>query len=99
MRRAVKGEGGDFVVQEGRHAGKTVDFKLTPFGDKETHNLNKHFEVTLPDFKNGLMKKLESGSSDIFAIGGSYLDTGNQARLHAMLNQIDPKYMSKIILF
>jgi hypothetical protein len=99
MRRSTGAEGGDFVIIDGPNAGKTVDFKISPYDSIEANAINDNFHRTSPYFRQSLLGALNSPSKDIIAIGIKSLNSNNQAIVHGIINSLPQGLASKIVLF
>lgn len=97
LQRTKPGNPGDFVFESGPHAGKVVDFMLTPDSVKQAASINKYFEKNLSGFKDTLNHHL--GKADFIPMDTRFLTDTNKQLLMDVIKNLPAKQQSNIIQF
>jgi RHS repeat-associated protein len=96
LKRSGPGTPGDFVFTSGPHAGKTVDFMLTPDSAVQAEKINKFFAKNTSGFSSQL--GLHLNKADFVPMDARFLTNANQDILIDIISK-QPQYLqNKIIL-
>jgi hypothetical protein len=96
LNRAPPGTSADFDVTTGQHAGKSVDFMLTPDNFSQAAKVNQFFEKNLKGFEATLRIHLEK--ADVVPIDTRFLTPRNNQLLMDVVSRVPPQQQVKIIL-
>jgi hypothetical protein len=96
LNRAPPGTSADFDITTGQHAGKSVDFMLTPDNFSQATKINQFFEKNLKGFEATLRIHLEK--ADLVPIDTRFLTPRNNQLLMDVVSRVPPQQQVKIIL-
>lgn len=96
LSRAPEGTWGDFVIESGPNAGKTVDFMLTPDNSKQASKINQFFEKNLKGFTEQLHAHVDK--ADIVPMDTRFLSAQNNQLLLDVVRKLSPEQQAKILL-